>query len=88
VLGAHPGESQGRPRKLSSSKLIPGSTACPFACSDESPMSQSGNRKHRTGHHETPKQSHPGRKLVSPPRRRAAVLMLQDRLGLSERRAC
>ncbi len=27
-------------------------------------------------------------KLVSPSRRRAAVLMLQDRLGLSERRAC
>src|SRR5271154_439159 len=27
-------------------------------------------------------------KLVSPSRRRQAVLMLQDRLGLSERRAC
>src|SRR5277367_809708 len=27
-------------------------------------------------------------KLVSPSRRRSAVLMLQDRLGLSERRAC
>lgn len=27
-------------------------------------------------------------KLVSPSRRRQAVLMLQDRLGISERRAC
>jgi len=27
-------------------------------------------------------------KLVSPSRRRAAVLMLEDRLGLSQRRAC
>jgi len=89
VLTAHPGQSQGRPRKLSSSRLIPSSTACPrVALRRDAPspgaakLGAAPEVQGGLGHH-----LH-ARKLLSPSRRRKAVLALQDRLGLSERRAC
>jgi transposase InsO family protein len=50
-------------------------------------MSRSLDGDERTGHTGHTSHSHTG-KLLSPSRRRQAVRMLQDRLGLSERRAC
>ncbi len=54
--------------------------------SDQSPMSRNA------GPYDQPRTRSPrplsSRKLVSPARRRQAVLMLQDRLSISERRAC
>ncbi len=50
-------------------------------------MSRSLDSDERSGRTGSRSHSHAG-KLVSPSRRRTAALMLQDRLGTSERRAC
>ena len=53
----------------------------------EAENAQAQADRRRSGAGEPGAEGDPG-KLVSPSRRRRAVLMLQDRLGLSERRAC
>ncbi len=90
VLAAHPGQSQGRPRKLSSSQLIPFSAACPrVVLRRGAPSPGPGDARSRAGRVGGAPQSHlHARKLLSPSRRRRGVLALQGRLGLSERRAC
>jgi transposase len=82
-----PGLVAGAAKELSSSTLIPCKARPARSRVPMSPMSLSGDRRRRTGHHEARKHSHAG-KPVSPSRRRSAVFMLEDRRGLSERRAC